>query len=143
MRGDEHARARRHMRLDELPHLTHQLAVVDRRWSVRRVPAEHRAQGRHDLAVTMELHRLEIGQHQSQFTLVDLGHLPGSFRLREAFCQRGDLLAKMCQLFRMLGEPPQLLLHGVIAASNHRVTLDEPVLSLRNLASRSVSVLRS
>ena len=37
-------------------------------------------------AVTLQLHRLQIGQHRSQFALVDLGDLPVAFALGEAFC---------------------------------------------------------
>src|SRR5215212_6863212 len=132
--GDQQARARRDVGLHELSHLANQLAMVDGSWSVWCMPAEDRAQGSHDLGVAMHLHCLQIGQHRSQFTLMDPGDLAIAFALREGLSQRGNLLAENSELFRELGKSLLLLLDGVIATSNEGVTLEEPSISLGNLA---------
>ena len=98
------------------------------------MPAEDRAQGSHDLGVTMHVHCLQIGQHRSQFTLMDPGDLAIAFALRQGLSQRGNLLAENSELFRELGKSLLLLLDGVIATSNEGVTLEEPSISLGNLA---------
>ena len=89
---------------DELSHLAYQLAMVDRRWSVRRVPAEDGAEGCHDLRVALQLHCLQIGQHRAQIPLMDLGDLQVALALGEAFGQRSDFVATPLQFGLSVGK---------------------------------------
>src|SRR5687768_5498594 len=103
------------MRLDELPHLTYQLAMVNRCRSVWHVPAENRTKGRHDFRVAMQLHGLQTGQHRSQVSLADLDDLQLALALGQAFGQRGELVPIPLQLGRVGGKLLPLLVESMVA----------------------------
>src|SRR5215217_1274759 len=108
--------------------------MVDRSRGVWRVPAEDGAQGGHDLRVTMQLHRLQIGQHRAQVPLSNLGDLKVAVALGEAIGQQRDLVAMPRKFGLEVRKLQPLGVQSVVTTGDKRVTLYQSTVPLGNLS---------